>query len=61
MQENGILRVPAVYPDEQYIACSRPIMHLEHKAGDKVFINFAGDKLSNFPTGEVHRCFLYGR
>ena len=31
---------------QQYIACSRPIMHLEHKAGDKMFIDFAGDKLS---------------
>lgn len=40
---------------QQYIACSRPVMHLEHKAGDKVFIDFAGDKLSiiDLDTGEI--------
>lgn len=40
---------------QQYIACSRPIMHLEHKAGDKMFIDFAGDKLSiiDLDTGEI--------
>ena len=40
---------------QQHIACSRPIMHLEHKAGDKVFIDFAGDKLSiiDLDTGEI--------
>lgn len=40
---------------QQYIACSRPIMHLEHKAVDKVFIDFAGDKLSiiDLDTGEI--------
>lgn len=33
----------------------RPVMHLEHKAGDKVFIDFAGTKLSivDRTTGEV--------
>lgn len=40
---------------QQHIACSRSIMHLEHKAGDKVFIDFAGDKLSiiDLDTGEI--------
>ena len=40
---------------QQHIACSRPIMYLEHKAGDKVFIDFAGDKLSiiDLDTGEI--------
>lgn len=30
-------------------------MHLEHKAGDKMFIDFAGDKLSiiDLDTGEI--------
>lgn len=34
---------------------SHPIMHLEHKAGDKMFIDYAGDKLSIIgrDTGEV--------
>lgn len=32
-----------------------PVMHIEHKAGDKMFIDFAGDKLSyvDKKTGEV--------
>lgn len=40
---------------QQHIACSRPIMHLEHKASDKMFIDFAGDKLSiiDITTGEI--------
>lgn len=28
-----------------YLGRSQPVMHLEHKAGDKLFIDFAGDKL----------------
>lgn len=28
-----------------YIKRARPVMHMEHKAGDKVFIDFAGEKL----------------
>lgn len=40
---------------QQYLASSHPIMHLEHKAGDKMFIDYAGDKLSIIgrDTGEV--------
>ena len=40
---------------QQHITCSRPVMHLEHKAGDKMFIDFAGDKLSiiDITTGEI--------
>lgn len=36
-QFNGMLRV--------YMALSRPVMHLDHKAGDKMYIDFAGSKL----------------
>ncbi|NDV56371.1 IS21 family transposase, partial [Parabacteroides sp. 52] len=40
---------------QRYEQRSRPIMHLEHKAGDKVFIDFAGKKLSlvERSTGEI--------
>ena len=40
---------------QRYESLSRPIMHLEHKAGDKVFIDFAGKKLSfvDQDTGEI--------
>lgn len=30
----------------QYIRGTSPVMHIEHKAGDKTYIDFAGDKLS---------------
>lgn len=38
-----------------YIGRARPVMHLEHKAGDKMYIEFAGEKLSitDQQTGEV--------
>ena len=34
---------------------ARPVMHMEHKAGDKMYIDFAGEKLSitDKETGEV--------
>lgn len=40
---------------QRYEQQSRPIMHLEHKAGDKVFIDFAGTKQSivDASTGEI--------
>ncbi len=34
---NGFIRL--------YIAQSRPLMHIEHKAGDKMYIDFTGQKL----------------
>jgi transposase len=56
----------AIYPDgfektRFYIYLSRyrksfqPVMHIEHKAGDKMYIDFAGDKLSvtDEQTGEI--------
>lgn len=35
----------------QWKAQVNPTMHMEHKAGDKVFIDFAGDKLHFFDRG----------
>ncbi len=39
----------------QWKAQVNPVMHMEHKAGDKLYIDFAGDKLSivDKQTGEV--------
>lgn len=39
----------------EYIGRSHPVMHIEHKAGDKLFIDFAGDKLQlvDPDSGEV--------
>ena len=31
---------------QAYLALSHPVAHLEHKAGDKMFIDHAGDKLA---------------
>ena len=37
-----------------YLGQSHPVMHIEHKAGDKMFIDFAGKKLSLVDTyGEI--------
>lgn len=40
---------------QRYVSMSNPVMHLEHKAGDKLFIDFAGDKLSivDVESGEI--------
>ena len=40
---------------QTYLALSRPVAHLEHKAGDKLYIDYAGDKLSliDLQTGEI--------
>jgi transposase len=39
----------------QYCKRFKPVMHIEHKAGDKMYIDFAGEKLSitDKETGEV--------
>ncbi|KAA6322960.1 hypothetical protein EZS27_027550 [termite gut metagenome] len=44
-----------------YIDSSRPIMHLEHKAGDKLYIDFAGDKQSivDVETGEIQQVEIF--
>ncbi|HWJ30287.1 MAG TPA: IS21 family transposase, partial [Flavisolibacter sp.] len=38
-----------------YVKRAQPVMHLEHKAGDKLYIDFAGDKLSilDLDGGEI--------
>ena len=40
---------------QDYIGRSQPVMHIEHKAGDKLFIDFAGDRLhlADPHTGEA--------
>lgn len=40
---------------QRYLARSRPVMHLEHKAGEKMYIDFAGDKqhIVDKQTGEI--------
>lgn len=39
----------------EYTGRAKPVMHMEHKAGDKMYIDFAGEKLSitDQDTGEV--------
>ena len=39
----------------QWKAQVNPVMHMEHKAGDKLYVDFAGDKLSiiDRQTGEI--------
>ena len=59
-------RYIAVHPDgykvsqfkyhyQQWLRRSKPVMHIEHIAGDKMYIDFAGEKLHivNKETGEV--------
>ncbi len=40
---------------QQWLKRSKPVMHIEHIAGDKMFIDFAGEKLHivNKETGEI--------
>jgi len=38
-----------------YLRLSRPVMHIEHKAGDKIYIDFAGSKLSVDPQEGIAR------
>lgn len=40
---------------QAYLGRSQPVMHMEHKAGDKLFIDFAGEKLHlvDPATGEL--------
>lgn len=39
----------------RWLRRSKPVMHIEHKAGDKMYIDFAGEKLSfvDTSTGEI--------
>lgn len=47
--------VDSVLICQAYLALSHPMARLEHKAGDKMFIDYAGDKLSiiDHETGEI--------
>jgi transposase len=44
-----------------YIKQPKPVMHMEHKAGDKVFIDFAGEKLSivDKDSGELQQVEVF--
>jgi transposase len=46
---------------QQYASRSQPVMHIEHKAGDKLFIDFAGEKLSivDKQTGEIEEVEVF--
>ena len=52
---NGYGRSRFNYHIQQYLSRSQPVMHIEHKAGDKLFVDFAGDKLNivDEQTGEL--------
>ena len=43
------------YYYHQWLKRSRPVMHIEHTAGDKMYIDFAGEKLHvvDWETGEI--------
>jgi transposase len=38
-----------------YLQLSKPVMHLDHKAGDKMYIDFTGSKLQFHPAEGSHR------
>jgi transposase len=42
---DGYRRSQFCFHFNQYLRGTSPVMHLEHKAGDKTYIDFAGDKL----------------
>lgn len=46
---------------QEYLGRSQPVMHLEHKAGDKLFIDFAGQRLqyTDINTGEVRKAEVF--
>jgi len=55
-------RYPEGYGFTQFTTCyskwlrvNKPVMHIEHKAGDKMYIDYAGEKLHivNLATGEL--------
>ncbi len=57
----GYGRSQFCYHFHQYERGTNPVMHLEHKAGDKTYIDFAGDKLSIFDphTGEEKKVEVF--
>ena len=43
------------YAVQRYRKISNPVMRMEHKAGDKLFVDFTGNKLWIYPPGEQPR------
>ena len=52
---NSYKRSQFNYHYQQWLKRSKPVMHIEHIAGDKMYIDFAGEKLHlvNKDTGEI--------
>lgn len=52
---DGFKRSQFNYHYQQWLKRSKPVMHIEHIAGDKMYIDFAGEKLHlvNKDTGEI--------
>ncbi len=62
----------ALYPDgyasaqfyryyRAFVKCGNPVMHIEHKAGDKLYIDFAGEKLTivDAQSGEIRQVEVF--
>lgn len=58
---DGYRRSQFCHHFHQYVRGSNPVMHLEHKAGDKMYIDFAGDQLAmvNPHTGEEKKVEVF--
>lgn len=52
---DGFMLSQFKYHYRQWLKSSKPVMHIEHIAGDKMFIDFAGEKLhiADRETGEI--------
>ena len=52
---DGLTRSPFYEQYKRWLKLSKPSMHMEHKVGDKMYVDFAGDKLSyvEMETGEI--------
>jgi transposase len=57
----GLGRSQFNYYFAQWKAQVNPVMHIEHKAGDKLFIDFAGDKLTivDRQSGEIQKVEVF--
>jgi transposase len=55
MHPDGYKITQFKYHYQQWLKRSKPVMHIEHIAGDKMYIDFAGEKLHlvNKDTGEI--------
>jgi transposase len=54
-QPSGYGLTPFRISVQRYRTISNPLMRMEHKAGDKLFIDYCGDKLWIYPPGESPR------